>query len=127
LPAAEQEVGGAEDTGEDGDGEGASGGEVDSGEAEEGGFDKRPDGEGGGGVEVAGDVPVAALEVADGCVAVPAFVGVFGPVHPGGVVGEIGAEMNGMKGEKEGGDEEENGLGGLEEAGRDGVRLVHVP
>ncbi len=43
---------------------------------------------------------MAALEVADGAVAVPAFVGVFGPVHPGGVVGEVGAEMEGVQGRK---------------------------
>ena len=125
LPAAEQEVRREEDTGEDGDGEGAGGGEVDSGEAEEGGFEKGPDGEGRGGVEVSGDVPVAALEVANGCIAVPAFVGVFGPVHPGGVVGEVGVEMDGVKGEEEGGDQEESGLGEFEDAGRDGVRVVH--
>src|SRR5207248_1561901 len=123
----EKEVRGEEDAGEDCDGEGAGGGEVDSGETEEGGFEKRPDWEGGGGVEVAGDVPMAALEVADGCVAVPAFVGVFGPVHPGGVVGEVGAEMDGVEGEKEGGDEEESGLGELEDAGRNGVGVVHGP
>jgi hypothetical protein len=30
-----------------------------------------------------------------------------------------------MEGEEEGGDEEENGLGDLEDAGRVGVRVVH--
>ncbi len=126
LPAAEQEVGRDEDEAEDGDGEGAGGGEVDAGEAEEGGFEKRPDGEGGGGVEVSGDVPVAALEVADGAVAVPAFVGVLGPVHPGGVVGEVGVEMEGVQGEEDGGGEQEKGLGGLKDAGWVGLRAVHL-
>ena len=116
LPAAEQKVGREENAGEDGDGEGASGGETDAGEAEESRFEQRPDGERGGGVEVAGDVPVAAQEVADGAVAVPAFVGVFGPVHPGGVVGEVGAEMEGVKSQEDGGDEEENGFGDFEDA-----------
>jgi len=92
---------------------------------EDKGFEKGPDGECGGGVEVAGDVPVAELKVADGGVAVPAFVGVFGPVHPGGVVGGIGGEVAEVEGEKEGGREEEENLKGLEEAGRDGEGLGH--
>jgi hypothetical protein len=126
LPAAEQEIGGKEDAGEDGDSESACGGEVDAGEAEERGFEKRPDGKGGGRVEVAGDVPVAALKVADGSVAVPAFVGVLGPVHPGGVIGEVGVEMYGVEGEEEGGDEEEKGFDGVEDTRRDGVRVAHL-
>ncbi len=64
---------------------------------------------------------MTAQEVADGCVAVPAFVGVLGPVHPGGVIGEVGAEMEGVKSQEGGGDEEENGFGDFEDAGRDGV------
>jgi len=116
LPAANQEVGGEEDTGEDGDGEGAGCGEIDAGKTEESGFEKGPDGESGGGVEVAGDVPVTAQEVADGSIAVPAFVGVLGPVHPGGVIGEVGAEMKGVKSQEGGGDEEENGFGDFEDA-----------
>jgi hypothetical protein len=32
-----------------------------------------------------------------------------------------------VEGEEERGDEEENGLDGLEDAGRDGVRVVHGP
>jgi hypothetical protein len=32
-----------------------------------------------------------------------------------------------VKGEKEGCDEQENGLGDFEDAGRDGVRVVHRP
>jgi hypothetical protein len=31
-----------------------------------------------------------------------------------------------VEGEEDGGDEEEDGLEGLEDAGRDGVRLVHL-
>ena len=62
---------------------------------------------------------MAALEVADGSIAVPAFVGVFGPVHPGGVVGEVGVEVKGVQDEKDGGREEENGLEGLEECGNE--------
>jgi len=42
------------------------------------------------------------------------------------VIGEIGAEMEGVEGEEEGGDEEEDGLEDLENAGRAGVRLVHL-
>ena len=53
---------------------------------------------------------MAALKVADGAVAVPAFVGVLGPVHPGGVVGEVGAEMEGVQDEEDGRDAEENRL-----------------
>jgi hypothetical protein len=30
-----------------------------------------------------------------------------------------------VEGEEDGGDEEEKGLGGLEDAGRDGVGLIH--
>ncbi len=116
MPAAEQEVGGGEDEGEDGYGEAAGGDEIDAGEAKERGFEERPDGESGGGVEVAGDVPVAALEVADGSVAVPAFVGVLGPVHPGGVVGEVGVEVKGVQDEEDGGEEEQNRLDGLEDS-----------
>lgn len=127
LPAPEQKVGREEDTGKDGDGESAGRGEVDPGEAKEDCFEERPDGEGGGGVEITGDVPVAALEVADGTVAVPAFVGIFGPVHPGGVVGEVGVEMDGVENEECSGDDEQDGLGSLEDAERDGVRLVHGP
>ena len=96
MPATQQEVGGAQDTGKDCDGEGACGSEIDSGEAEKEGFEERPDGKSGSGVEVSGNVPVAALEVADGSIAVPAFVGVLCPVHPGGVVGEVGVEMEGV-------------------------------
>jgi hypothetical protein len=43
------------------------------------------------------------------------------------VVGEVGAEMDGVKGEEEGSNEEENGLESLEDAGRDGVRVIHEP
>jgi hypothetical protein len=32
-----------------------------------------------------------------------------------------------VQSEAEGGDEEENGLGDLEDAGRDGLRTVHEP
>jgi hypothetical protein len=32
-----------------------------------------------------------------------------------------------VEGEKDGGDEEEHGFQSLEDAGRDGVRLVHGP
>ena len=110
---------------EDGDCKGTGSGEIDASEAEEGGFDKRPDGKCGGGVEVSGDVPVAALEVADGAVAVPSFVGVFGPVHPGGVVGEVGVEMNGVKSQKQSGYEEESCLQELENTSRNGVERVH--
>jgi hypothetical protein len=31
-----------------------------------------------------------------------------------------------VEGEEDGGDEEKDGLGGLEDAGRDGVRVVHL-
>lgn len=37
---------------------------------------------------------MAELEVPDCGVAVPAFVGVFGPVHPPGVVGEVCRKVN---------------------------------
>ena len=126
MPAAEQKIGRQEDEAKDGDSQRAGGGEVDAGEAEESRFEERPDGKGCGGVEVSGDVPVAALEVTDGPVAVPAFVGVFGPVHPGRVIGEVGVEMEGVQNEEDGGYEEENGLGGLEDAGGNGVRMAHV-
>jgi hypothetical protein len=35
--------------------------------------------------------------------------------------------MDGVEGEEDAGYEEKNGLGGFENAGRDGVRLVHGP
>jgi hypothetical protein len=69
---------------------------------------------------------VAALEVADGSVAIPTFVGVFGPVHPGGVVGEVGVEMKGVQDEEDGCGKEKNGLGSLKDAGWAGGRPVHV-
>ena len=77
-------------------------------------------------VEVTGDVPVAALEMSDGSVAVPSFVGVLGPVHPWGVIGEVSVEMKDVQNEEDGGGEEENDLGGLKDAGWTGVRAVHV-
>jgi len=40
--------------------------------------------------------------VADGGVAVPAFVGVLGPVGPGRVVGKVGVEMEEVQGEQSG-------------------------
>jgi hypothetical protein len=99
---------------------------MDSGEAKESRFEERPDGEGRGGVEVAGNVPVAALEVADSAVTVPAFVGVLCPVHPRGVVGEVGVKVKGMEGEEERSEEEKECLDDLENTERDGVRLIHV-
>jgi hypothetical protein len=42
------------------------------------------------------------------------------------MVGEVGAEMEGVQGEEEGGDEEEDGLEDPEDTGRDGVRVVHL-
>ena len=55
----------------------------------EGPFDERPDGgRASSGVEVSQDVPVAALEVTDGSVAVPTFVGVRWPVHQGEWLGK---------------------------------------
>ena len=92
-----------EDAGKNGHGEGSGGDEGNASEGEQEGFKRGQDGESGGGVEVAGDVPVAELEVADGGVAVPAFVGIFRPVHPGGLVGEVGGEVDGVQGEEEGG------------------------
>jgi hypothetical protein len=125
LPAAEQQVGDEEDETEDGYGETAGGDEVDSGEAKESCFEKRPDGKGCSGIEVSGDVPVTELEVADGAVAVPALVGVFGPIHPGGVVGEVSVEMGGVQGQEDCCDKKENGFCELENSGRNGARLVH--
>src|ERR1700761_4809841 len=98
---------------------------MDSSEAEERCFEKRPDGKCSGGIEVARDVPVAALEVADGSITVPAFVGVLCPVHPRGVVGEVGAEMKGVKGEKGRGGQEEDGLDDFESAKGDWGRRGH--
>ena len=110
--ATEEEPGADEDSGENCDGEGSGGDEGDASEVEEERFKKGPDGERSSGVEVAGDVPVAELEVADGGVAVPAFVGVFGPVHPGGVVGKVGGEVDGMKDEEEGRSDQHRGVEG---------------
>ena len=50
---------------------------------------------------------MAEIEVADGRIAVPTFVGVLGPVHPGRVVGEVGREMEEVKGKEQAGDGEE--------------------
>ena len=115
VAASDQQPGDDEDSGEDGDGEGAGGGERDAGELEDEAFEDRPDGERGGGVEVSGQVPLAALEVTDGGITVPAFVGVFGPVHPGGVVGEVGVEMKGVEGQEDRRDEEKGGLDGSDD------------
>src|SRR5436305_607685 len=88
-PATDQEVGGDEGEGKDRYCESTGGREAYAGVAEEKELQERPDGKGGGGVKVSGDVPMAEEEVANGSVAVPALVGVLGPVHPGGVVGEV--------------------------------------
>jgi hypothetical protein len=69
---------------------------------------------------------VAALKVADGSVAVPAFVGVLGPVHPGGVIGKVSVEMYCVEGEEEGGNEEEKSFDDVEDTRRDGVRMAHL-
>ncbi len=126
LPAAQEKPAGEQDEGEDAYGECARRSDTDAGEAEDGGLEQGPDGEGGRGVEVAGDVPVATLEVADGSVAVPAFVGVLGPVHPGRVVGEVGPEMQGVEAEEDRGDEKERDLNGLEETRRNGGQTAHT-
>ena len=101
TPATEEKPGGEKDAAEDGDGEGSGSDEGDAGCEKEQGFQEGPDGERGGGVEVAGKVPVAELEVADGGIAVPAFIGVLGPVHPGGEIGEVRGEMDEVKREEE--------------------------
>ena len=110
MPAAQEKPTGEKDEGEDADSEGSRGGDTDAGEAKDDGLDQGPDGKCGGGVEVSGNVPVAALEVADGGVAVPAFVGVLGPIHPGRVVGEVGLEMDGVEAEEDRGDQKERDL-----------------
>jgi hypothetical protein len=125
LPAAKQKVGDNKDETKDGYGETACGDEVDAGKAKESCFEEGPDGKGCGGIEVSGDVPVAELEIADGAVAVPALVGVFGPVHPGGVVGEVSVEMDCVQGQEDCGDEKEDGFCELENSGRNGARLIH--
>jgi len=79
---------------------------------EDKGFEKGPDGECGGGVEVAVDIPVAELEVADGAVPVPAFVSVFGPIHPARVIGEVGGQMDGVQPQQDGRTEEHDGVQG---------------
>jgi hypothetical protein len=35
--------------------------------------------------------------------------------------------MEGVKGQEDGGEKKKNGFGGFEEAGRDGVWLIHEP
>jgi hypothetical protein len=105
--AADEEVGDEQDEREDGDGESARGGEADSGEVEDESFEEGPDGQRGGGIEVSGNIPVAELEVSNGGVTVPSFVGVLGPIHPGGVVGEVGFEVKGVQIQKDGGSAEE--------------------
>jgi hypothetical protein len=101
LPTQQEKPTGKQDETEDTYGKGTCGGDSDASEAKDGGLNQGPNREGGRRVEVAGDVPVATLEVADGGVAVPAFVGVLGPVHPGGVVGKIRPEMQGVETEKD--------------------------
>src|SRR5665213_3604217 len=82
--------------------------------------------EGDRGVEVALPVPVAEEDLANGGVAVPAFVGVFRPVVPGGVVGEVGAEVEEVEREEDGRDrEEEPAEDGREVRGRLGCGLGH--
>ena len=53
------------------------------------------------GLKSPGDVPVAEQEVADGGVAVPAFIGVFGPVFPRGLVGKIRLQVNPVQSEED--------------------------
>jgi len=103
----EEEPSDNEGQAEDEEGEGAGGGEGDSRDAEDEVLQRRPDGERDRGVEVALPVPVAEEDLANGTVAVPAFVGVFRPVVPGGVVGEIGAEVEEVEDEEDRRDREE--------------------
>ena len=90
---AKELVGQAQVEQEEGDGERAGSFNGDAGEEEEQPLEEGPHGDGRGGVEVARDVPVAEEVGADGGVAVPAFVGVLGPILPRGVIGEIRAEV----------------------------------
>ena len=101
MPTAQEKPTGEQDESEDAHGESTRWGHADTGEAKDGGLNQRPNREGGRRIEVAWDVPVTALEVANGGVAVPAFVGVLGPVHPRGVVGKVCPEMQGMETEED--------------------------
>jgi hypothetical protein len=92
---------------EDAERECARGRRSDAGELEDDELNRRPDGQSDSGVEVAGPVPVTCEVVADGRVTIPALVGVFGPVHPGGVVGEVGRQVQEMEREEDGRDAEE--------------------
>ena len=94
LPATKQEIGREQNSAKDGDRQSARGEERYAGQAKHQSLDERPHGECGRGIEISGDVPVAALEVADRGIAVPALVRVFGPVHPGGMVWKISREMD---------------------------------
>ena len=99
-PSPDQQPGADQDSSEGGNGERPRGYQRDAGEAEEDRLEKGPEGQGGCGVEVAVHVPVAQLVVADGGVAIPAFVGIFAPVHPLGEVWKVRAEMDIMQGEE---------------------------
>src|SRR5665213_4354783 len=124
--AVEEEPSDNEAQAEDAEREGAGGGEGDSRDAEDEVLQRRPDGEGDRGVEVALPVPVAEEDLANGGVAVPAFVGVFGPVVPGGAVGEVGAEVEEVEREEDGRErEEEPAEDGREVRGRLGCGLGH--
>ena len=111
--------------GEDAERKRAGGGGGDAGEAKGDPFDSGPDRQGDGGIEVALEIPVAEKVMADGGVAVPAFVGVLGPIDPGRVVGEVGGEMEEVQGEEDGRDDEQDRSQRAGEVmaggGRDGV------
>ena len=90
----EQQVAQQQIAEEKGDGQPARRLDRDSGKAEQHPFEEGPHRHRRRGVEVPGQVPVAEQVSANGGVAVPALIGVFGPVHePRRVVGKIGAEM----------------------------------
>ena len=99
----------------------ARGDQADSGEAEESEFEGGQNGQCDGGVEISVNIPGAEDVVLDGGFAIPTFVGVLRVVHPRGLVGEIGAEMDGVQGEERG----DGGQPEPVEIGPDWVRPLH--
>ncbi len=101
TPELHQAIADEQGKAEDRDAEEAGCRQADAGDAKENKLQHRPHGQGRGGVEVSGNVPVSEQVMADGGIAVPALIGVLGPVHPLGVVGEVRAQVDIMQREEE--------------------------
>src|SRR5215472_7684158 len=101
LPTTNQKVRNDENQPKDRDCEGSCGYDVDTCEPKDKRFNQRPNRKGSSRVEISGNVPRTSLEMADCSVTVPAFVGIFRPVHPWRMIGEVGSKVCRMEPEED--------------------------